>query len=120
MSMNGWFFRMQGELEAVQARKRDGRRDGRPTTWIGYCDSGHLLLGPPRERYLRCSLPYGKYTCRSGRELLFNRGYRPIWERVEGVTTLANYDEWVSGIERRDYFFNDGNPPWARRSTLVL
>jgi hypothetical protein len=33
------------------------------------------------QAYWRHVLPYGKWTCRDGREVLFNRDYRPILQR---------------------------------------
>src|ERR1019366_697539 len=41
---------------------------------------------PPAEplRYLRYRMPFGKWTCADGREVLFNRNYKPIWQRYPG------------------------------------
>jgi len=33
---------------------------------------------------IRRWLPYGMWTCADGRQVLFNRGYRAIWERLPG------------------------------------
>jgi hypothetical protein len=69
-------------------------------------------------------IPYGKWTCADGREVLFNRRYRPILERkLDGSIGLADPGEWVPR-ESQDYFFNDGNSPWhydsrRRRETLA-
>jgi hypothetical protein len=70
-------------------------------------------------------IPYGKWTCADGREVLFNRRYRPILERKPGGPTgLADPDEWVPWV-MQDHFFNDGNWPWChvasrRRETLRI
>lgn len=57
--------------------------------------------------------PYGKWTCADGREVLYNRSYRPIWEKYPGQKAQpANRREWVVFV-RQEWFFNDGNPPWS-------
>lgn len=63
----------------------------------------------------RC--PYGIWTCRDGREVLFNRMYWPILERPSPSLPArpADPNEWVHWIEQ-EHFFNDGNPPWATGS----
>lgn len=64
-------------------------------------------------------LPYGMWTCEDGREVLFNRKYWPIWERREREPVkAADPHEWVKGIVKTEYFFNDGNPPWGNRASL--
>jgi len=58
------------------------------------------------------TLPYGIWTCRDGRQVLFNRHYDPIWWRYPGQpATAADPNEWVMWIEQ-DFFFNDGDAPW--------
>jgi hypothetical protein len=53
-------------------------------------------------------LPYGMWTCADGREVLFNRGYRPIWERRPGkAAQKANPGEWVDWI-KQEWFFHVG------------
>ena len=59
-------------------------------------------------------LPYGVWTCADGRQVLFNRYYRAIWQRdAAGSVMAANPDEWVKS-ETQDYFYNDGTPDKAR------
>jgi hypothetical protein len=44
-------------------------------------------------------LPYGRYIASDGREILFNRSYRPIWERLpDGIVQRANSNEWVDWV----------------------
>lgn len=44
-------------------------------------------------------LPYGRYVASDGREIIFNRNYRPIWERLpDGTVQRANGNEWVDWI----------------------
>jgi hypothetical protein len=80
----------------------------------------HLERGPRRERLMRRTLPYGVWTCESGREVLFNRGYRPIWQRSGEVSQPADYNEWVADIVKQEWFFHDSNPPWRSAATLRI
>lgn len=57
--------------------------------------------------YRRVKLPYGCWTCADGREVLFNRGYQPIWQRHDGVVTECP-PHWVEQIVRTCHFYNDG------------
>jgi hypothetical protein len=68
-------------------------------------------------------LPYGRWPTESGREILFNRHYQPIWERhADGHPVPANRREWVSDIikEKTVYFYNDGTPDKARCALEAL
>jgi hypothetical protein len=65
----------------------------------------------------RSLCPYGIWTCRDGRQVLFNRQYWAILERYPGKPTqAANPGEWVSHIEQ-EHFFDDSNSPWSGRSS---
>jgi hypothetical protein len=65
----------------------------------------------------RARLPYGKGTCADGREVLFDRDYVPIWQRMpRQLAEPADPYEWVPWV-KQDWFFNDGNPPWHNRKT---
>jgi hypothetical protein len=63
-----------------------------------------------------CWLPYGKWTCESGREVLFNRDYTPKWERSKAgeITKPANPNEWISGIVKEEYFYAERTAPYKR------
>jgi hypothetical protein len=51
----------------------------------------------------RLRLPYGKWTCPDGREVLFNRDYKPILERMPGQPAKpADPTEWVDNIQQGD------------------
>ncbi|TXM99216.1 hypothetical protein FV222_13340 [Methylobacterium sp. WL103] len=65
-------------------------------------------------------LPYGRWTCRDGREVLFNRYYVPTWQRRPGeAPTPADPDERVL-FEEQDWFWTGGdNAPWRRARTLA-
>lgn len=60
--------------------------------------------------HLRLKLAYGKWTTDVGREVVYNRRYRPIWERWPGGSwEVADYGEFVDRIVSHAYFYNDGN-----------
>jgi hypothetical protein len=47
------------------------------------------------------TIPYGKWTCVDGREVLFNRRYVPIWQRRPGGRAEpADPTEWVPWVEQ--------------------
>jgi hypothetical protein len=59
----------------------------------------------------RLACPYGLWTCADGREVLFNRYYRPVYQRYPGQPAqTADPTEWVPHVSQQ-YFFNDGNAP---------
>jgi hypothetical protein len=46
-------------------------------------------------------LPYGRYVASDAREIIFNRHYRPIWERLpDGIVQRANSNELVDWVAR--------------------
>jgi hypothetical protein len=66
------------------------------------------------EKRMRQELPYGLWRCADGREVLFNRDYRAIWQRYPSQeATIADRDEDVPGSERH-HFYEDGKRtvPW--------
>jgi hypothetical protein len=69
-------------------------------------------LSERRIEYMKAVLPYGMWTCADGRQVLFNRRYKPIWQRYPGhPATVAEVEEWVPWI-RQEWFYHDGNSPW--------
>lgn len=92
-------------------------------------DGGEVLCGEdelircrdqsPLDEPMRFRLPYGIWTTEEGRELLFNRDYKPIWER-NGKESVEQADrsEWVKGIDGQSWFYGDHNPPWVDRKSL--
>jgi hypothetical protein len=63
----------------------------------------------------RLRVPYGKWTCADGREVIFNREYWPILECRPGEKVKpANPNEWIHWVTQ-DWFFEDINAPWYRR-----
>jgi hypothetical protein len=79
-----------------------------------YKDGSRGHYASRRECEMREKLPYGIWTCTDGREILFNRKYRPLWERYPGKPAIAaDPDEWISW-STQEWFFNDGNLPWNK------
>jgi hypothetical protein len=58
--------------------------------------------------------PYGMWTTSSGRQVIFSRGYTPLWERLpNGRCQAADPTEWVEDIMRDEFFFwQDALPPY--------
>lgn len=51
-------------------------------------------------------MPYGAWRCADGREVLFNRGYYPIFERRPGGEAMrADPDEWIENIVLAVWFY---------------
>jgi hypothetical protein len=71
--------------------------------------NGSKLYTVASDFHRRNDYPYGKWTCADGREVLFNRFYEPIWHRLPGALFArpADAGEWVKGIEKHDYFYDD-------------
>lgn len=74
----------------------------------------------PQTRAARWLLPYGCWTCADGREILFNRRYRPIVQRCPGgPVELADPCEWVTGIVRQMWFYTGPHPEAECRERAV-
>ena len=60
----------------------------------------------------RSRLPYGMWVDATGRQVLFNRRYQPIWQREPGAKAKTidpgEHIPYVSQI----WFYNDGCTPW--------
>jgi hypothetical protein len=70
---------------------------------------GRAIFTSLSEFRRRHDLPYGKWTCADGREVLFNRFYEPIWQRrPDGAPEPADAREWV-GYKTQVWFYNDGH-----------
>jgi hypothetical protein len=78
-----------------------------------------VMRTPPtkRLRRLRHQLPYGKWTYADGREVLFNRNYKPIWQRRPGQAAEAADPEERVPFERQKWFYTDVNQPWRNAET---
>jgi hypothetical protein len=61
-------------------------------------------------------LPYGTWLTGEGRQILFNRFYEPIWQRLaDGSTEPADPTEWVQSITDRRWFYHDGHNEREKR-----
>jgi hypothetical protein len=76
---------------------------------------------------LKATLPYGLWTCRGGREFLFNRYYEPLFTRrrpirplplfPNGVPVPADPSQWVPNILTETWFYCDACVPWRNPAT---
>lgn len=67
---------------------------------------------------MRLYLPYGKWTCKDGTEVLFNRDYRPLWAKdVNGVVIALDPDTWVE-YEEEEWLYNDSTRPLENKRTF--
>jgi len=91
----------------------------------GYSEAGHFLVGshevtimkkqPPLRgfRPMRLYLPYCKWTCADGREVLFNRDYNPIWQRsADGVVSPIQPDTHIN-YNKSEHYYNDRTTPYG-------
>jgi hypothetical protein len=68
-----------------------------------------------RKTPMRVRLPYGLWTCADGREVLFNRAYEPIWERIHnGPATAADPMERVAWV-KQEWFYKEPYAPWRNK-----
>jgi hypothetical protein len=69
--------------------------------------------------FLKAYTPYGKWTCEDGRQVLFNRGYEPIYQRSpDGSVSEADRGEWVESIVDSDFFWGDWTKKAAKASAV--
>jgi hypothetical protein len=74
-------------------------------------------IGAASFQPMRIVLPYGKWTCADGTEVLFNRDYRPIWKKQpDGTVKAADPNEWII-FAKQDYLFGDHNTPHEDRNS---
>jgi len=73
---------------------------------------------PTKAQALKESLPYGKWRCEDGSEVLFNRRRQPIWRKTsDGAVLEVHRDVWVPGVMPgcTEWYFNDGTAPYGSR-----
>lgn len=62
--------------------------------------------------HLKSRIPYGMWRCANGREVMFNREYNPIFQKMPGEgVTAAKPKEFVLEIVFEGFFFVDGEHP---------
>jgi hypothetical protein len=79
---------------------------------VGPRSPAELLI----EKRMREDLPYGIWRCVGGREVLFNRFYRAIWQRFP--VEVADREEWVRQKTGIRHFYDDV-PPWRSRKVAA-
>ena len=69
--------------------------------------SGRRVATSAADFRRRNDLPYGRWVCADGREVLFNRFYEPIWERKPGEPPRpANPIERIPFVSQ-EWFYTD-------------
>ena len=69
----------------------------------------------PLDRHL-----YGRWRCYDGREVLFNRSYRPLWERRPGEPVkMADPGEWVNW-DTETFYWDDRAGGTSERGHRLL
>ena len=77
---------------------------------------GHRLVCRRTEFVRWSELPYGRSTYEDGREVLFNRFYEAIWQRMPGQPpTPADPREHPGGMGAV-WFYNDGHSEAQKRN----
>jgi len=99
---------------------------------VGYSDGGTFHCGRHEVRVLRkqlsledfkpmrLTLPYGKWLCEDGREVLFNRDYTPIWDRsLDNVVGNISPDTYVHHKDTV-FYFDDATAPYYYENAHTL
>ena len=116
-----------GKFVRIDHNKQIGivfHHDTRKQVIEGYSDGGHFHVGRHEVTVLRkqlnvsdfkpmrLALPYGKWTCSDGTEVLFNRDYSPIWERpANGAVKIVTPGNDVNH-ESSEHFYDDATAPY--------
>jgi hypothetical protein len=67
---------------------------------------------------MRATLPYGKWICADGKEVLFNRDFQPIWEKSPAeMPRPTDRDAQYEHVKEK-WFFGDRDPPWSNERSL--
>ena len=79
-------------------------------------------IGAKDFKPLRLFLPYGKWTCADGSQVLFNRDYCPLWKRdPSGAVSAIDPNTWVEHDDKdEEWIFGDVAPPVYSKKTLAL
>ncbi len=68
---------------------------------------------------MRLYLPYGKWRCESGKEVLFNRDYSPIWERSpKGRVRVISPNKEIDFLEQ-EFFYDDRSAPYYNNEVTL-
>jgi hypothetical protein len=75
------------------------------------------MFGTDAELFLHNNLPYGRWTCTDGREILFNGFLEPIWGRRPGAdATPADPHARVSKIVCTERLYGDAHRHHEKRA----
>jgi hypothetical protein len=84
----------------------------------------HVAAEPQRPRpadieRMVLQLPYGYWRDASGRIVVFNRRYTPLWQRLnDGTIERANSGEWIHFVEQRWFDWSNARYERAARDRL--
>jgi hypothetical protein len=104
----------------------------RAKTVEGYSDAGYFTAGRhevtvakeqiPISQFkpLRLYLPYGRWTCKDGSEVLYNREYCPLWRRTKDGTVSAVSPAMDFRKEGSEGYFDDRSAPYYRGNAKRL
>ena len=63
-------------------------------------------------RPMRLYLPYGKWICSDGTQVLYNRDYCPLWVKgPDGKVASIDADYWID-YKKDEYYFEGSQAPW--------
>lgn len=98
-----------------------------------YSDAGHFYAGRHEVSVLknqpnirdfkpmRLRLPYGKWFCADGSEVLFNRDYCPIWKKLDSGEIIDIDPSTQIDYEDSEHYYYDRTAPYSGDlSTLEL
>lgn len=81
--------------------------------------TGREFTGTAEQFDVRHNLPYGRWTCADGREVLFNRFYEPIYQRLPGKKACeADPLERVPFMSQ-EWFYLDADTEAAKRDKAI-
>lgn len=70
-----------------------------------------VTSGGKKSSDLRWRMPYGKWVCESGREVIYDRAYRPLIEILpDGALKEGNINEFVSAVSDKIWVYDDSTP----------
>src|SRR5271163_2062225 len=72
--------------------------------WLGI--NGGLWVGAEAE-FIRRQMPYGKWTYADGREVLFDRNYVPIFERMPSGPVSKAAPNKLPGIKKGMWLYKE-------------
>jgi hypothetical protein len=67
--------------------------------------------------WMNHTLPYGKYIDDDGAEVLFNREYKQIYRRKDGIVTVLPGTEWTPKGSPHQFYYKDGSHPYWDKTT---